>query len=164
MEICKNPYIRIEYLYKLLFNLISMNKERFSHVIETNGDGNSFSLVSDTGACVGKILFTERDGKTGKIYDISRLATTNWGDEIDKLGLTWIEKTPERIPGLLYIMFKVFIEYIQSIDSETFSLNIEKPLFHLESIYRKLYRHLLEESYIDSGVVNKNMAVFRCEQ
>lgn len=61
-------------------------------------------------------------------------------------------------------MFKVFIEYIQGMNSETFSLNIEKPLFHLEGVYRKLYKHLLEESYIDSGVVNKNMAVFRCEQ
>ncbi len=141
-----------------------MNKERFSHTIESKEDGDIFSLISETWACVGKILFTERDGKTGKIYDISRLATANWGDEIDKLGLTWIEKAPERIPGLLYIMFKVFIEYIQTIDSETFSLNIEKPLFHLEGIYRNLYKHLLGASYIDSGVVNKNMAVFRCEQ
>lgn len=68
---------RIEYLYKLVFNLISMNKERFSHIVESKQNGNIFSLVSDTGACVGKILFTERGGKTGKIYDISHLATAN---------------------------------------------------------------------------------------
>lgn len=141
-----------------------MNKEKFSYVIEPNGNGNVFSLISHTGVCIGKILFTERDGKTGKIYNISHLATANWGDEIDKLGLAWIEKAPERIPGLLYIMFKVFIEYIQDMNPETFSLNIEKPLLHLEGIYRKLYKHLLEKSYIDSGIVNKNMAVFRCEQ
>ena len=70
----------------------------------------------------------------------------------------------ERIPGLLYVMFKIFIDYLETVDHESFSINIEKPLLHLEKVYRSLYRHLIQESYIDSGAVNSDLAIFRCEQ
>lgn len=100
----------------------------------------------------------------GAVYEISKLGTANGWDELEKLWLDGIDVQKEKVSWLLYIMFKSFIDTIEKSNDESFSINIDKPLFHLEGIYRKLYRHLLENSYIDSGMVTKGAAVFRCER
>ncbi len=142
-----------------------MDKNEYSHLLSESPSWEQvFSLVSSTGSCVWKILFEKKQWRMGAVYEISKLGTANGWDELEKLWLDGIDVQKEKVSWLLYIMFKSFIDTIEESNDESFSINIDKTLFHLEGIYRKLYRHLLENSYIDSGMVTKGAAVFRCER
>lgn len=140
-----------------------MNTSRYSYEINTIWEKSVFKLISSTGACVGKIIHMQETWKMGNIYKIPLLWTANGWDDLDSVGLDGIEKTSEKIPWLLYIMFTLFIKYIRSIDRDTFSISVENPLLTLESKYRHLHRELAKSWEIDSGFVNANTVVFRCD-
>lgn len=140
-----------------------MNTSRYSYEINTIWEKSVFKLISSTGACVGKIIHIPETWKMGNIYKIPLLWTANGWDDLDSVGLDGIEKTSEKIPWLLYIMFTLFIKYIRSIDRDTFSISVENPLLTLESKYRQLHRELAKSWEIDSGFVNANTVVFRCD-
>lgn len=140
-----------------------MNTSRYSYEINTIWEKSVFKLISSTGACVGKIIHMQETWKMGNIYKIPLLWTANGWDDLDSVGLDGIEKTSEKIPWLLYIMFTLFIKYIRSIDRDTFSISVENPLLTLESKYRQLHRELAKSWEIDSGFVNANTVVFRCD-
>lgn len=144
-----------------------MNTSRYSYEIDTEitiiWEKSVFKLISSTGACVGKIIHMQETWKMGNIYKIPLLWTANGWDDLDSVGLDGIEKTSEKIPWLLYIMFTLFIKYIRSIDRDTFSISVENPLLTLESKYRQLHRELAKSWEIDSGFVNANTVVFRCD-
>lgn len=140
-----------------------MNTSRYSYEINTIWEKSVFKIISSTGACVGKIIHIQETWKMGNIYKIPLLWTANGWDDLDSVGLDGIEKTSEKIPWLLYIMFTLFIKYIRSIDRDTFSISVENPLLTLESKYRQLHRELAKSWEIDSGFVNANTVVFRCD-
>lgn len=140
-----------------------MNTSRYSYEINTIWEKSVFKLISSTGACVGKIIHMQETWKMGNIYKIPLLWTANGWNDLDSVGLDGIEKTSEKIPWLLYIMFTLFIKYIRSIDRDTFSISVENPLLTLESKYRQLHRELAKSWEIDSGFVNANTVVFRCD-
>lgn len=140
-----------------------MNTSRYSYEINTIWEKSVFKLISSTGACVGKIIHMQETWKMGNIYKIPLLWTANGWDDLDSVGLDGIEKTSEKIPWLLYIMFTLFIKYIRSIDRDTFSISVENPLLTLESKYRQLHRELAKSWEIGSGFVNANTVVFRCD-
>lgn len=144
-------------------NVSSMNTSRYSYEINTIWEKSVFKIISSTGACVGKIIHIQETWKMGNIYKIPLLWTANGWDDLDSVGLDGIEKTSEKIPWLLYIMFTLFIKYIRSIDRDTFSISVENPLLTLESKYRQLHRELAKSWEIDSGFVNANTVVFRCD-
>lgn len=98
----------------------------------------------------------------GKIYEVPLLWTSNGWNELDALNIIGIEKLQERIPGLLYTLFKLFIEYIKTIEPDEFSININNPLLTLTSVYRKLFLALSQSNTIESGVVQSQLVVFRC--
>jgi len=147
----------------IIHNVSSMNTSRYSYEINTIWEKSVFKLISSTGACVGKIIHMQETWKMGNIYKIPLLWTANGWDDLDSVGLDGIEKTSEKIPWLLYIMFTLFIKYIRSIDRDTFSISVENPLLTLESKYRQLHRELAKSWEIDSGFVNANTVVFRCD-
>lgn len=151
----------------IIHNVSSMNTSRYSYEIDTEitiiWEKSVFKLISSTGACVGKIIHMQETWKMGNIYKIPLLWTANGWDDLDSVGLDGIEKTSEKIPWLLYIMFTLFIKYIRSIDRDTFSISVENPLLTLESKYRQLHRELAKSWEIDSGFVNANTVVFRCD-
>lgn len=140
-----------------------MNTTGYTYKIDESWEKSVFALISSTGTCVWKIVHTKEAWRMGNIYKIPLLWTANGWKWLEDIWLEGIEKNQERIPWLLYIMFTLFIKYIQSIDQETFSINIEKPLLTLEVVYRKLYKQLLQWWNIESWIVNKNTSVFRCE-
>ncbi len=140
-----------------------MNTSRYSYQVDNLWEKSVFKLISSTGSCVGKIIHTQEVWRMGNIYKIPLLWTANGWKWLDDIWLDGIEKNSERIPWLLYIMFTLFIKYIRSIDRDTFSISVENPLRTLESKYRQLHRELAKSWEIDSGFVNANTVVFRCD-
>ncbi len=138
-----------------------MNTQKLQISIEKSNSKNIFKIIDVVWNCVWKIIFTENSGRLWKIYRISLLGTANWWDELDDVWLDGIYKSPKKIPWLLYVMFNLFIDYISSIDSEEFTINICNPLLTLNSVYRRLYVVLLEWNKIDSWVVTNDLIVFR---
>lgn len=144
-------------------NIIYMEKKDYTSSIEKKDNNSVFKLVDTVGNCVGKMIFMEEKWRMGNMYKISLLGTSNWWDKLDEIWLDGIAKLQEKIPWLLYVMFKQFIDYIISVDKEAFTININKPLLTLKPIYSKLYLKLLENWNIDSWVVKDDIVVLRCE-
>ncbi|MBC7498812.1 hypothetical protein H7170_04180 [Candidatus Gracilibacteria bacterium] len=140
-----------------------MENKIYTVSVEKKDDNSVFKIIDTVGNCVGKMMFREEKGKMGNMYKISLLGTSNGGDQLDEIGIDGVVKLPEKIPGLLYIMFKQFIDYILSIDKDAFTININKPLLTLKPVYSKLYLRLLKEGNIDSGVVKDDIVVLRCD-
>ena len=144
-------------------NIIYMEKNIYTVSVEKKNDNSVFKIIDTVGNCVGKMVFREEKWKMGNMYKISLLWTSNGWNQLDEIWLDGIDKLSEKIPGLLYIMFKQFIDYIISIDKEAFTININKPLLTLKPIYNKLYLKLLADWNIDSWAVKDDIVVLRCE-
>ena len=107
-------------------NIIYMENKIYTVSVEKKDDNSVLKIIDTVGNCVGKMVFREEKWKMGNMYKISLLWTSNGWNQLDEIWLDGIDKLSEKIPGLLYIMFKQFIDYIISIDKEAFTININK--------------------------------------
>lgn len=140
---------------------IYMNSNLYKTSIEQEKTNTVFSITDTVWNCVWKIIFTENNGRLWKIYKISLLGTANGWSWLDDVWLNGIYKSPEKVTWLLYIMFKLFIDHISSINHEEFTINICNPLLTLTSVYKRLYMGLLRSNVIDSWVINDDLIIFR---
>jgi len=138
-----------------------MNTISYKISIEDKNSNTVFSITDAVWNCVWKIIYNENPGRLWKIYKISLLGTANGWNGLDDVWLDGIYKSPEKIVWLLYIMFKLFIDYIISMDKEEFTINICNPLLTLNSVYRRLYIGLLESNIIDYWVISNDLIIFR---
>ncbi len=139
-----------------------MNTKMFQSSMEDFPSKSIFKVIDSIWNCVWKIIFTQQRWRIWNIYKISLLGTSNWWDDLDGVWLHGIYKSPEKIPWLLFIMFKLFIEYISSIDDRNFTINICNPLLTLDKVYKNLCTKLIKDEIIDSRVIDDTVIVLRC--